>query len=375
MKIKIKSMFAFMIFIGIFLILLNILQFSSPSELKLLKEVNIPFQYEEWDYAYHSGHLILGDEDHKRIILYDKSGNIKWQWGPDLKRYGYNPSISSDGRIFIFQTCKELWEDERIHYYRDRKEIWNKEIGGDPTLSPDGNLIAVIANMETGDEGITLYNSQGIKLWNKHRDIEWQNERIGFSYNNFILANKINLDTAFYIFDKEGNIVFSRKYAWGGISAGGKYIRLRRSLRSIKEQDIPENELPKEGLYDIEGNFLMKDYGIFSKDGTSMLISDGVKIKIVGFPSQNVLKEYPIDLEGLRMSGNERLIFGYKRGVFHIIDTKTDKISKYEIKGKMWHISYDGTSLLSKSSNENKIYFYKLNIGEIAHRDQHKTDQ
>ena len=42
----------------------------------------------------------------------------------------------------------------------------------------------------------------------------------------------------------------------------------------------------------------MKDYGIFSKDGTSMLISDGVKIKIVGFPSQNVLK----DIELKKMS-------------------------------------------------------------------------
>lgn len=363
MKIKIKSMFVGAIFIGIFLILLSILQFSSPSELKLLKEVNIPFQYEEWDYTDHSGHLILGDEDHKRIILYDKSGNIRWQWGPDLERYGYNPSISSDGRIFIFQTCKEYTEDERIHYYRDRKEIWNKEIGGIPTLSSDGNLIAVVAGFDTGDEGITLYNSKGIKLWNKHRDIEWKNERIGFSYDsNFIQANKINLHTAFYVFDKEGNIVFSRKYAWGEIFADGKYILLDRSLRSIKEQEIPENELPKEGLYDIEGNFLMKDYGIFSEDGTSMLISDGAKIKVVEFPSQNVLKEYSIDLEELWWSGNERLIFGYKGDVLHLIDTETDKISKYEIKGKMWYISYDGTSLLSKSSNENKIYFYKLDI-------------
>jgi hypothetical protein len=290
MKTKSNSLICH--FTIILLILLSISRLSYSAELVLLKKVYLQQSYEQWGYAPDSGDLITSDKK-QRITIYNNSGDIRWQWGPKLEIYAYNPDISTDGRVFIFQTSKPVWQDERLHYYRDGKEIWNREIGGLPYLSADGNLIAVVASLETGSSGITLYNSRGEKLWNKHREIDWKEERINFTDDgNILYSTKYEGDPAFYVFDKQGNILFYKKYAYGAVLANGKYMVLMKGLLS---KPIPEDQLPKEGLYDIKGNFLMENYGILSNDGKSMLDSNG-EIKIIEFPSRVALKKYAIDL-------------------------------------------------------------------------------
>jgi hypothetical protein len=355
------------IFIISLLILLSISQLSHPAELVLLKEVYLQQSLKKWRYAPDSGDLITVDINQTRIAIYNNSGDIRWQWGPNLRRYAYNPDISTDGRTFIFQTCKAVWEDERLHYYRDGKEIWNKVIGGLPYLSPDGNLIAVVASLETGDIGITLYNSKGEKLWNKHSEIKWKEEVINFTDDsNFLFSSKFETDPSFYVFDKKGNILFYKKYAWGGVLANGKYMYLIKPLLS---KPIPEDQLPKEGLYDIKGNFLMENYGILSNDAKTMLDSNEGKVRIVEFPSQVVLKEYAIDLNEIWWSWNGRFILGHKKDAFNpkgevlnIIDTETNTISLFIINGKRWQLSSNGRYLISKSSDSKYLYFYKLNF-------------
>ena len=355
MKIKSKSLF----FIAIFLALFSLSHLSHALQPKLLKEVPVPFVLENWEYASHSGHLIMASKDRKRVVLFDNSGNIRWQWGPSLERNVFDTRISSDGKVFIIRTTKGFFRDDRIHYYRNGKEVWNQKIGGLPYLSPDGNLIAVVADIDTGDEGITLYNSEGVKLWNKYRDIDWQTSVIKFtSDSNYLYVTARPVEPTFYLLDKDGNILFTKKYAWGRVIANAKYLYL---MPVMAREGIPENEMPKKGVYDLKGNLILENAGGLSDDGMAMVFGYEDKIKIVEFPSITLIKEYSIGLHETVSSGNERFLFGYKGDVLYIIDTETDTISPCDIKGKKWYISHDGKYLISESLEDRKLYFYQLN--------------
>ncbi|MDD5688408.1 MAG: hypothetical protein PHE88_11330 [Elusimicrobia bacterium] len=142
----------------------------------LLWEKKLPFKIDDIKMAKGSGDIIF--VSNSQIILYDKNGYKRFQWGPRVDRAPSGVDISDNGSIIIYQTNwteDYIWEkgidlqksgwDIKIHYAtRKGKELWNKKMVGAGYLSPDGSMVAV---GPSGGEGsnLTLLDSNGKQIW------------------------------------------------------------------------------------------------------------------------------------------------------------------------------------------------------------------
>jgi hypothetical protein len=262
MKSRSKLVFVIGILIGVFLILLIISQISAAFEPKLLWKKEIPSFVWQIDFARYSGDVIFAHEGN-RITLLDKNGNTKWQWGPYLKKFAGCPSISGDGKYFVYcsgpKAEREFNENRYLHYCEGSGNLkWKKkEPLLIPLLSPDGKYIvmAVPSGWDGKDE---FLDSKGNILW----EIEGASQYAMFSPDsNYFAAPP-------FIYDAYGN-KYNEKPIIGfytSFSNNGEYIGVERIYSD------PSIEIgPEEGIYDKKGNLVFQGKNTISGNGKTII--------------------------------------------------------------------------------------------------------
>lgn len=241
--------------------------------------------------AAQSGDVILGSRDARQIIVFDKTGNKLFKWGPRIDRQPMGTDISDDGSVILYATSrtekaalksKDGGWDTRIHYItRKGKELWNKQYSGAAYLSPDGKMVAIVPSAGEGADLIML-DSQGKILW-KYT----QREIIALKFSpdsNYILFSG---NEGLHLLDKSGNLLW-KKYGeagadWGSsISEGATYIF-----------DDVYNK-----VYDKQGNVIFEGEADVSGDGKRLMVihrneaNKFTKISILSLPDKTVIREY-----------------------------------------------------------------------------------
>lgn len=276
-----------------FLILMVAIAVNAEAlEPKLLWEKQMPFEVSggSIEMAAQSGDVIVFSQETRKIILYDKNGNKRFQWGPRIDRQPIGADISDDGRVILYKTSRTEetalrsktgdW-DRRIHYAaRNGKELWNKAVSEGAYLSPDGKLIAVRPSAEEG-ENLTVLDSQGKVLW------KYVQGEIGFltfsPESNYILFSG---DDGVHLFDKAGNLIWKKADEEGGwsVSENASYISPSKIVvRGVKNKK----------LYDKQGTLILEGATLkVSRDGKRVLISYPDKMSMLSLPDKTVIKDF-----------------------------------------------------------------------------------
>jgi hypothetical protein len=285
MRIRTKTIYFFSIAIGFFLIILIISQLSPALEPKLLWKKDIPSFVWQISFAKYSGDVMLCYQGN-RITIISKNGNTKWQWGPILGKFAGSPSISADGKFFIYSSGtkseREYNEERYIHFYEETgKEIWKKkEPLLIPILSADGKYIVLCVPAGWGGKG-EFVDSNGKFLWN----IEGAGSLTMFSPDGNYLA------VPPYIYDVKGNKCNEKPIVGfnNSFSINGEYIGIEEIY---VDPDIETG--PEEGIYDKKGNLVFHGKNLISENGKVVIGHLKNKIEAYRFPERIKIGEFPI---------------------------------------------------------------------------------
>jgi len=349
-----KSMIAFSILIGV---LISWARFAEALEPRLLWEKKLPFKTDDIRMATRSGDIILYSQEARQIILYDKSGNKRFHWGPRIDRQPMGVSISYDGDIISFVTAwtedyiekkkidtAKLGWDKRVHYVtRNGKELWNRQISGTTYLSPNGKMVAIGPSAGEGKD-LTLLDSQGKISW-KYTSREAQN--IAFSpdsdYISFLNEGGLNL------LDKTGRVLWTRDEVKGSLTEGANSI------------------ITDKRVYDKQGNVILEMNDVISFDGSKLTVIYPDKVQVLSWPDKTVLREYSfITRGGVDVSYNDRILavsgkVSTSLSNLFVFDTATNTSWDTRMEPNFYFfLSYYGNYLLVVSTNSNKLLFYEI---------------
>ena len=359
MKIKSKSVFIVVIFIGIVLILLTISRLSTALEPKLLWKKEIAPRCRGVFLAKESGDLIfVHGENKNEITLFDKAGFTLWQLGPDLERSFAGTPLSDDGRYFSYSShyqmnvrLKKGYLDY-IHYReKGKKELWRKKILGHPRISPDGKTIfSIYPGMGRGYSYFLDSNGNMLKKIGPVGEIDG----VIFSPDSNYLLLSEPYD---FLYQKNGTLLWKKDLGYiTSISDSAEYIGFEKYTPGLisglhyKGEDIG-------GLYNKEGNLVYKGRARVSGNGKIAVIHYDNRIELLKLPEKTVFNQFPIrrfDIPYMQ----------YSPGAFHVrISYNGEYIA---IIGKRVDLNTPDNLYVIDAQN-NKLWEYK--IGEIQRSD------
>ena len=366
---KIRSKFIF--FNWIILMVMILSPYCTPIEVTLVWKKELKRIVEDFDLAEVSGDVIFVHGERKnKITLIDKEGDIRWQWGPDLKLGVLGVSISNDGRYFVYWTDSRHESDvprkSFIHYRdRDKGELWKKELYGSPHISPDGKYIFVAPGWENWKS--FFMDSKGNILWEK---------KYG-STTGFFSPDGNFIWDGFNYYDKNGKIALEIDLPAPSTSFAEnfEYIACERMGSGIVVRDekgriirgtggIPGAIINKSGSIILEGRARVSD------NGKVAVIYGLNKTKIYKLPEKSLINEYPIkryriiEYSDISYDGNIIVILGERTDIksnnnLFIVDLSRNEFfeGKVEKLGRIY-LTIDGKNFLVKSNN--KLYFYEI---------------
>jgi hypothetical protein len=336
---------------------------------KLLWKKKLPFEIGSIKMAFQSGDVILSSKKGRQIILYDKQGNKRLQWGPRIDRQPMGIDISDDGDIIVYTTMwtenyaekmkidtNKLGWDERLHYVtRNGKELWNKQILGEAYLSPNGKMIAIGPSAGEGRDLIVM-DLQGKVLW-KYISRVVQHLTFSPDSNYLLFAGEEGL----YLFEKNGNLLWIKKEdLMGSVTEGASYI-----LTGKKVYDKQGNV-----VLDVSRDLPAEAIALESIDNEKIVIRYPDRISTIKRADMTVLKEFSLSrfsvLGGRGSSYDDRfMVFSGKTATssnnLFIFDTLMNESWETRLEPNFYFIlSKDGRYLLVVMMRLNKIVFYQV---------------
>jgi len=266
---------------------------SFSLEPRLLWKMEIKEVITDASFANLSGDIVIAIDD-RIISLINKNGNIVNQWGPDLRKSVWCPSISADGKYIAFISCipteSEFYNEGYIYYFdRKGKEIWKYEACCElPWVSPDGRFVFV--GVMGGLEGPSL-------LLDKDKKTLWKNN-VGHAED--------------VLFSPDGNY-FIVEPSCLLIDIQNK--KIIRSFPAMEVTSISENaeyvgligRKEEEGLYNKEGKLILKGKFVISGDGRVVVKDSEGRIDVFKFPEMERIVSYPVK-GAIRISNDGRII-------------------------------------------------------------------
>lgn len=348
---------------------------------KLLWKKEFKQEIESVDLATESGDVILS-LGKREIIIYDRTGNKRFHWGPRIDRMAGGVGISKDGKYFVFYSgYKEIyadkkkvprWSDDRIHFYnrQTKKEIWNiRSPESVPLISSDGSSI-VIFHWSGG--GFEMLNFEGKKIFEYRQNI-WD---LALSPDgNYLVATGDFAGKPLMLFKKDGTKLWEkgRHKRIASISEGASYISTYPYSLGLSYTADPQNT-HKGIIYDRGGNIIMVGFGILSGDGSKVSAYAPDKVYIISLPNKITIKEIPIQVYLPDVDNPFFAAFSYngrylvlRNGDFILVfDLIEDKKWETNIMGlgtfPTIKLSKDGRYLLvfPEGNGSKKIYYYQL---------------
>jgi len=372
-----KILVAALILIGVFA---NWVTFAEALDVKLLWKKEFKHGINALDLATETGDVLIS-LNKKEIILFDKSGNERFHWGPRIDRACGVVSISKDGKYFVFTSgyterfaeVKKLpwWSDDRIHFIEDKtkKEIWNfKSPESIPSIFPDGTSTIIYDN-----RGFDIFNIQGRKTFEYHQGT-WGLSSFCISPDSNYFAVVQDSRQPIMLFQKNGVKLWEqgRYNRVSSISDGASYLSTFPYY--LGPSDPPDPEKLHEGIiYDKNGNIVLKGFGFLSGDGRKIAVYSPEKITVVSLPSEIILKEIPIQIRLPKISNPIFVIFSHdgrylvlkNAETIFVLDLEEDKRWDTAISGlgdlPKILITRNGKYLLVLPEVGNKsLYFYQL---------------
>ena len=263
-------------------------------EPKLLWEKKLNFEITDIAFARNTGDIIVSGKYARKIVLFDKQGNLRFEWGPRIDRQPIGVDISADGRFFIYESSltekfknkmnKSDW-DQRVHFLNNKgKEFWNKKISyREFQISPNGDCILSIG-VPSESGGIKLFDSSGRLLWSVTTP---GIHGSGFSPDSkYIAVSDTGLKA--YLFTKKG-LVWEKDigtYLVTSLSLNGAYI----SFSSYEQIKGGGKIVDKQGRVLLEGD----NIAVVSGKGSKGVLWDKRGFRIYSLPDLTFLKTYPI---------------------------------------------------------------------------------
>lgn len=341
----------------------------------LVWEKELKFKIFDYSIASITGEVIVTSKEARRILLYDKKGDLRFEWGPRKDRQPFEVAIADDGSVFAFMTGwtedyvfeKNIDTDKennpwnhKIHYYdKNGKELWSKEIMGNVGLSSDGKLIGAYATAGAGGDGVILFDNLGNKLW-EYDNAYSSDSSIQFSpENNYILISDAGRnESSTFLYDKKKNVIWSVQGSReaNSVSENGEYIFL-----------LPLQDEEKGKLYNTKTKeLILEDNGFTDDKGTKVVIIHSDKVSILNLPDKTSVMEYSLKnvVYGLFSSdGNYLLLTGARSDInsdnnIFLFDIPNKKVSEGKVEGDEFAISNDCSFIVT--ATEDKIRYYKI---------------
>lgn len=301
------------------------------------------------------------------LLVIDKDGNVSE--GPEDARDG---RISDDGSRIIYTTGPpDEFFINKVHYAtRNWEELWNRKIGGEVYISPDGSLVVDASIAMDATHVIEVYDETGKKIWS-HKVAE--SLRVVFSPDSNYIGvsgssaydpvNKIR------IYHKDGSILWKKERSDMGISSISEGASFISTVKFICD---------KMGNILFEGNWLE-----VVDNGKIFVSLSPEKIEVRTLPDNSLLSEYPLrnlwfkthkaSRGDVSMSREGRYValFGERMDItsennLFLVDTETDEIWETKIEpvgesesGLMQvFLTKDGKYMLVQARG--KLYYYQL---------------
>jgi len=347
--------------------------YCTPIEVTLVWKKELKHRVEYSDLAEGSGDVIFvhGDIVDNQITLIDKEGDIRWQWGPDLKLGVLGVSISNDGRYFVYWTDivheSDMPRKSFIHYRdRDKGELWKKELYGSPHISPDGKYIFVAPGWENWKS--FFMDSKGNILWEK---------KYGSTTGFFSPDGNIIWD-GFDYYDKNGKIALEINLP-GRPTSFAENLAYIACAKTTSGADVkPEISAAVRKVIakyhgfvaDRKGNIILEGRAMVSENGKIAIIYGYEKTKIYKLPEKSLINEYPvkkyriIEYSDISYDGNIIVILGERTDIksnnnLFIVDLSRNEFFEGKVeKLGIIYLTNDGKNFLIKS--DKKLYFYEI---------------
>lgn len=349
---------------------------ANALEPKLLWEKEFKAQVYEVDFAYESADVIL-TKGKNEIVVYDKSGNEKFHWGPRIDRHCGGVSISKDGRFFMFYSGyterfaleKKVkdYSDDQVHFYsgETKKELWSMPgLETVPVVFPDGSGF------------LTAYPV--LEIVNLERRIIYRHpEQIGgFSFaispDSGYFAVVPDSDRPLILFKRDGTVLWERgrHTIVSSISDGASYITTQPYILGY---DSPDSENTHLGtVYDKNGNKVMEGFGIVSGNGKRLVMREEDSVSIYSLPDKKLIRNIPGRIDLPKVSNTFFAAFSYEGNYLvmrdgdsiHVYDLIKNINAVIEIAGlgrfPYIAITTDARHLFVHPTKGNKILLYKL---------------
>jgi hypothetical protein len=308
-----KTAITFFILIGT---LVSWVTFAEALDVKLLWKKEFRYKVKSIDFATGSGDVLVAlkgkDEGvGKEVILFDKSGNERFHWGPRMDRMVGSPTISKDGKYFAFisgytedyasKKGVHPSSDERFHFYdrQTKKELWNIRVSDDahPRIFPDGSSV-IIYGYESGM--FRIYNQQGKAIFKQDQQtggIEYL--EISPDSGHFALVKENN--GLLILYNRDGAKLWEKGRHREGIASitdGASYISTNPYF--LGPSSTPDSINSHNGtVYDKTGNKVMEGLGVLSGNGSRIAMFYPEKVTVLSWPDKNMVKEIMIDMREL----------------------------------------------------------------------------
>lgn len=336
-------------------------------EPKLLWTKKLDFEITGLVFAKISGDVIVGGKYARRIIVFDKEGNVSFEWGLRIDRQPMGVGISDDGEKIIYSSSwveafknkmnKPDW-DQRVHYMDSSgKELWNEKI---PymgfSISPDGSTV-----VGTGGPGV----SSGIKVYDAsgeflHSIASKAVTNLVFSPDSsYMAATDTSRHT--YLFTKQGEVwkkdLGNHAYAVTSMSFDGNYMAYSTFMTiegGVKIVDKTGDVL-----------FVGNNISIVSGDGSKGVLFDDNGLRVYSLPDSALLKSYPIipvddktdnmpisvSYDGRFVVAKGKKIGGQNRSNLFVVDLTSDTSWETSIAEEFvqTHVTADGKYLLIRT--------------------------
>lgn len=360
-----KKMFIKMIAVA-FLLTGIAAQNANALEVKKLWEKEFDFKVSIFDFDIDTGKIIVGSKYARKIIVFDKDGNITYEWGPRIDRQPFEGEIANKGDSLFFVTTVteeyvknykdygDFWDFKLHHIGSDGKEKWVKYVGETlVNVSYDGSLIALV-NYPGSKKAIQILNDKG--------EIVYTANDKNVSFVSFDAEGKyfayINKGTL-YKYTSNGELQWKNKKTFGDaayLTAKGTYI-LDYGFTSIPPKD---NMM----IYDIDGNefyTLNNGRAFISRDENLMLVESTSKKSVYALPEKKLINEFDSNFVNLSFIGADGLYVhakdktNKKSYVVNIENSKALELpdsDNYNFAGS----TYDGKYLILKKNNSIKYF-------------------
>lgn len=313
----------------VLIVLVNWVTFAEALDVKLLWKKEFRYKVKSIDFATGSGDVLVAlkgkDEGAgKELILFDKSGNERFHWGPRMDRMVGSPTISKDGKYFAFisgytedyasKKGVHPSSDERFHFYdrQTKKELWNIRVSDEaqPRIFPDGSSLIIYGYMSGM---FRIYDQQGKIIFKQDQQTRGiESLQISPDSSHFALVE--DSSGLLILYKRDGTKLWEKGRHEEGVASitdGASYISANPYF--LGPSDTADSINSHNGtVYDKTGNKVMEGLGVLSGNGSRIAMFYPDKVTVLNWPEKTMVKEIMMDMrELLKTSAKSHARFSY----------------------------------------------------------------